>query len=295
VNLHLDPKLPLAEKEAELREAILNHPVVIVAGETGSGKSTQLPKLCLSLFKESPGFIGHTQPRRLAARAIAERLCEETQTVLGDWVGYKIRFQDKIQSATRIKLMTDGILLAEIEQDPLLKAYRVLIIDEAHERSLNIDFLLGYLKGLIQKRRDLKIIITSATLDHQKFANYFERAPLIEVQGRNYPVEIRYAPLWKEETQAPQDLYEGVLEALQSLMRLGSGDILIFFATEREIRECHSVLIKAKLFAEILPLYSRLSQGDQQKVFHSRGAAKNRFVHECGRNFRNGSRGALCD
>jgi ATP-dependent helicase HrpA len=279
----VDPNLPIAEKAEEIKKALLNHQVVIVAGETGSGKSTQIPKICLDLFQEDPRLIGHTQPRRLAARTIADRVAEETKTPLGALVGYKIRFNDSMQKTARLKLMTDGILLAEIEKDRYLSAYKAIIIDEAHERSLNIDFLLGYLKKILVKRRDLKIIITSATLDHQRFSEHFNQAPLIEVSGRGYPVTIRYRPLW-DETEGvaqPVDQHEGILRAISELISsssggyLGGGDILIFLATEREIRECQAFLEKKKLRGvEVLPLFGRLSIGDQQKIFSPSGQRK---------------------
>lgn len=274
----IQKNLPISEKESELREAILNNPVVIVAGETGSGKSTQLPKLCLDLFQHEKGLIGHTQPRRLAARSIATRVAEEIGVPLGQEVGFKIRFNDKVSKSTRIKVMTDGILLAEVEHDPLLRKYKVIIIDEAHERSLNIDFLLGYLKRLVKKRKDLKVIITSATLDHEKFAEYFDDAPLIEVSGRTFPVEMRYLDN-QDEDKSQAEL---VSMAAHECLTLGNGDILIFFATEREIRE--TVLFLNKVLRagesnsdrsfrvradeiEVLPLFGRLSSGEQQKIF----------------------------
>ena len=292
----VDPNLPIAEKADEIREALLKHQVIIVAGETGSGKSTQLPKICLELFQEDSRLIGHTQPRRLAARTIADRVAEETKTILGDLVGYKIRFNDLMQKngqkngqkTARLKLMTDGILLAEIERDRYLSAYKAIIIDEAHERSLNIDFLLGYLKRILPKRPDLKIIITSATLDHQKFADHFNQAPLIEVSGRSYPVSIQYRPLYqnpdegqeeaKEAKEERLDLNEGIYRAASSLIKAnpwGGGDILVFLATEREIRECQKYLEKKHLRGvEILPLFGRLSIGDQQKIFSPSGKRK---------------------
>jgi ATP-dependent helicase HrpA len=300
----VDPNLPIAEKAEEIRQAILKYPVVIIAGETGSGKSTQIPKICLDLFQEDPRLIGHTQPRRLAARTIADRVAEETKTPLGVLVGYKIRFNDSMQKTARLKLMTDGILLAEIERDRYLSAYKAIIIDEAHERSLNIDFLLGYLKRILPRRPDLKIIITSATLDHQKFSEHFNQAPLIEVSGRTYPVSLRYRPLWTQGTQGTQgtqefkasqdsqgsqgfqgsqsiDLNEGILMAISELIAagsggyLGGGDILIFLATEREIRDCQAFLAKKNLRGvDVLPLFGRLSIGDQQKIFSPSGKRK---------------------
>src|SRR5690554_4971824 len=190
--IHYPPELPVSEKRHEIAEALRQHQVVVVAGETGSGKTTQLPKICLEMGLAENGLIGHTQPRRLAARAVAGRIAEELNTKLGGLVGYQVRFNDQTGPETAIKLMTDGILLAEIQQDRLLRKYQVLIIDEAHERSLNIDFLLGYLKRLLPQRRDLKVVITSATIDVEKFSQHFNDAPIVSVSGRTYPVEIRY-------------------------------------------------------------------------------------------------------
>ncbi len=273
----VDASLPIVEKVDEIRWALQKHQVVIIAGETGSGKSTQIPKICLNLFQEDPRLIGHTQPRRLAAKMIAERVAEETKTAPGILVGYKIRFHDHMQKTTRLKLMTDGILLAETEKDRLLSAYKVIIIDEAHERSLNIDFLLGYLKKILPRRPDLKIIITSATLDHQRFSEHFEGAPLIEVSGRTYPVTLQYRPLYQATGGLPIELNEGIFRAIDALISenpLG-GDFLVFLATEREIRDCQKFLERKSLKnIEILPLFSRLSLSDQQKIFSSRGKRK---------------------
>ena len=188
------PELPITERRAEILEALASNQVVVVAGETGSGKSTQLPKFCLEILADDDRLIGHTQPRRLAARSIAERLASELNTTLGALVGYTVRFHDEVGADTRIRLMTDGILLAEIQRDPMLRRYRTLIIDEAHERSLNVDFLLGYLARLLPQRPDLNLIITSATIDTERFSAHFDGAPIIEVSGRTYPVEIRYRP-----------------------------------------------------------------------------------------------------
>ncbi|MCX2802095.1 ATP-dependent RNA helicase HrpA [Microbulbifer thermotolerans] len=263
--------LPVVARRDEIAELIAKHQVVVVAGETGSGKTTQLPKICLQLGRGITGQIGHTQPRRIAARTVANRIAEELGQPLGESVGYQVRFTDHSSEHTHIKLMTDGILLAEIQRDPLLNQYDTLIVDEAHERSLNIDFLLGYLKTLLPKRPDLKLIITSATIDLEKFSQHFDGAPIIEVSGRTYPVEIRYRP----PLDSDQDLNEQVVAAVEELLegekssgRRGS-DILVFMSGEREIRECHKALRDAQLAnIEILPLYARLSLAEQAKVFH---------------------------
>ncbi|WKT59788.1 ATP-dependent RNA helicase HrpA [Microbulbifer thermotolerans] len=263
--------LPVVARRDEIAELIAKHQVVVVAGETGSGKTTQLPKICLQLGRGITGQIGHTQPRRIAARTVANRIAEELGQPLGESVGYQVRFTDHSSEHTHIKLMTDGILLAEIQRDPLLNQYDTLIVDEAHERSLNIDFLLGYLKTLLPKRPDLKLIITSATIDLEKFSQHFDGAPIIEVSGRTYPVEIRYRP----PLDSDQDLNEQVVAAVEELLegekssgRRG-GDILVFMSGEREIRECHKALRDAQLAnIEILPLYARLSLAEQAKVFH---------------------------
>ncbi|MCX2783524.1 ATP-dependent RNA helicase HrpA [Microbulbifer thermotolerans] len=264
--------LPVVARRDEIAELIAKHQVVVVAGETGSGKTTQLPKICLQLGRGITGQIGHTQPRRIAARTVANRIAEELGQPLGESVGYQVRFTDHSSEHTHIKLMTDGILLAEIQRDPLLNQYDTLIVDEAHERSLNIDFLLGYLKTLLPKRPDLKLIITSATIDLEKFSQHFDGAPIIEVSGRTYPVEIRYRP----PLDSDQDLNEQVVAAVEELLegekssgRRG-GDILVFMSGEREIRECHKALRDAQLAnIEILPLYARLSLAEQAKVFHA--------------------------
>ena len=270
-------ELPVTQKRADIAAAIREHQVVIVSGETGSGKTTQLPKICLELGRGAAGLIGHTQPRRLAARATATRVAQELQTALGEQVGYKIRFTDRVSSQTCVKLMTDGILLAETQGDPLLAAYDTLIIDEAHERSLNIDFLLGYLRTLLPKRPDLKIIITSATLDAERFAHHFAGpdgpAPVIEVSGRLYPIEMRYRPLADEEAgrrgAKEQDLYDAIVEAVGEARRMGPGDVLVFLPGEREIREAAEALRKARHGGEldILPLFARQSAQEQARVF----------------------------
>ena len=299
--------LPVSGRKDEIAAAIAENPVVIVCGETGSGKTTQLPKICLELGRGVQGLIGHTQPRRLAARSVARRVAEELDTRIGEGVGVKVRFQDRTAPDSLIKLMTDGILLAESQHDPLLKAYDTIIIDEAHERSLNIDFLLGYLKRLLHKRQDLKVIITSATIDAERFANHFaingKPAPVIEVSGRLYPVEIRWRPIEdsrdkapqvkpgqperqerssREEREADEDrLYEAISDAVDELSRMGqgpgSGDVLVFLPGEREIRDAAEVLRKRHPpHTEILPLYSRLSAEEQDRVF--RGHSGRRVV-----------------
>ena len=282
------PELPVNERRADIAELIAKHQVVIVCGETGSGKTTQLPKICLDLGIGARGLIGHTQPRRLAARSVATRLAQELKTQVGAGVGVKIRFHDKSTADSWVKLMTDGILLAESQSDPYLNAYEAIIIDEAHERSLNIDFLLGYLKQLLPKRPDLKLIITSATIDAERFANHFGRdgkpAPVIEVSGRLYPVEVRYRPVDDLEKQDDErDLYDAIVDAADELARLGPGDILVFLPGEREIREAAEALRKHALARpglstahapEILPLFSRLSAGEQDRIFKPSGGQR---------------------
>jgi ATP-dependent helicase HrpA len=265
--------LPVVQKRADLARAIGDNQVVIVCGETGSGKTTQLPKICLTLGRGVPGCIGHTQPRRVAARSVATRIAAELKTELGGAVGYKVRFHDKVSPDTSIKLMTDGILLAEIHSDPLLKNYDTLIIDEAHERSLNIDFLLGYLKQLLPRRPDLKLIITSATLDADRFARHFG-AVMIEVSGRSYPIETRYRPLQVDEAGDAQDVPQAVSSALDELSAGGlKGDVLVFLPGEREIRDTAEALRKHhspgahRKGIEVLPLFARLSAAEQDRVF----------------------------
>ncbi len=268
------PDLPVTGKKDEIAELISNHQVVIVCGETGSGKTTQLPKICLSLGRGTAGFIGHTQPRRIAARTVADRIAEELGEALGKSVGYKIRFNDKTHADSLIKLMTDGILLAESQNDPYLNQYDTIIIDEAHERSLNIDFLLGYMKWLLPKRPDLKLIITSATIDTERFSKHFGDAPIIEVSGRTYPVDIRYRPIIQDEEddETTDDLQNAILDAVDELYRDLRGDILIFLSGEREIRETAESLRKHRPTQyEILPLYSKLSVSEQERVFNPKG------------------------
>ncbi|WP_461037983.1 ATP-dependent RNA helicase HrpA, partial [Streptomyces mayteni] len=267
-------QLPVSQKKDEILAAIRDHQVVIVAGETGSGKTTQIPKICLELGRGVRGLIGHTQPRRLAARTVAQRVADELRTPLGEAVGFKVRFTDQARDDTLVKLMTDGILLAEVQHDRELRQYDTIIIDEAHERSLNIDFLLGYLAQLLPRRPDLKVVITSATIDPERFARHFadaagEPAPIIEVSGRTYPVEVRYRPLLEEESEAPdRDQVTAICDAVDELQAEGPGDILVFLSGEREIRDTADALEKRRLrHTEVLPLFARLSHGEQQRVF----------------------------
>jgi ATP-dependent helicase HrpA len=256
-------ELPVSQRRDDIAGAIRDHQVVIVAGETGSGKTTQLPKICLSLGRGVERLIGHTQPRRLAARTVADRIAEELDVPLGAEVGYQVRFIDQVGEGTQVKLMTDGILLNEIQRDPMLRRYDTLIIDEAHERSLNIDFLLGYLKRLLPRRRDLKVVITSATIDPERFAAHFGDAPIVEVSGRTYPVEVRYRPVDSETDQV-----QGILDAIRELARVGPGDVLVFLSGEREIRDTAEALQGLELRdTDVLPLYARLSAADQHRVF----------------------------
>ncbi|MFJ3868075.1 ATP-dependent RNA helicase HrpA [Streptomyces nigra] len=270
-------QLPVSQKKDEIAAAIRDHQVVIVAGETGSGKTTQIPKICMELGRGVRGMIGHTQPRRIAARTVAERVAEELDTPLGEAVGWKVRFTDQVNpEATFVKLMTDGILLAEIQTDRELRAYDTIIIDEAHERSLNIDFLLGYLAQLLPKRPDLKVVITSATIDPERFSRHFGDAPIVEVSGRTYPVEVRYRPLLEEDSEdADRDQITAITDAVEELMGEGKGDILVFLSGEREIRDTADALEKKKhsraggawQSMEVLPLYARLSHAEQHRVF----------------------------
>ncbi|SPA16395.1 ATP-dependent helicase [Cupriavidus taiwanensis] len=288
--------LPVSARRDEIAAALLANQVVIVSGETGSGKTTQLPKICLSIGRGpgrgpgqmSGGLIGHTQPRRIAATSTAKRIAQELGTPLGEHVGYQVRFNDTMSSGASVKLMTDGILLAETQNDPLLRAYDTLIIDEAHERSLNIDFLIGYLRQILPKRPDLKVIITSATIDAQRFAQHFatgdKPAPVIEVSGRLYPVEVRYRPIADDApaTGAPRspqarerDLYDGIVDAVDELCRAGPGDVLVFLPGEREIREAAEALRKHHPpHTEILPLFARLSVQEQERVFRPSNARR---------------------
>jgi len=282
------PDLPVAARRTELLELIAEHQVVVIAGETGSGKTTQIPKLCLELGLGCQGMIGHTQPRRLAARTVAARIAEELKTPLGERVGYQVRFHDQVSDSTQVKLMTDGILLAETQHDRFLEQYEVLIIDEAHERSLNIDFLLGYIKRILPRRPDLKVIITSATIDLERFSKHFDDAPVVEVSGRTYPVDVLYRPLHEMEGEDEKavDLQQGVLAAVDELIEIdlakrsgGPGDILVFLPGEREIRETADALRKASLRdTEVIPLYARLSLAEQNRVFHEQRKAGRRIV-----------------
>lgn len=260
------PPLPVSDKKDDIKQAIANNQVVIVAGETGSGKTTQLPKICLELGRGVTGMIAHTQPRRLAARSVANRIAEELNTPLGDKVGFKIRFSDNVSDSSYVKLMTDGMLLAEMQQDRYLNQYDTIIIDEAHERSLNIDFLLGYLRQLLQKRPDLKLIITSATIDPQRFSNHFNNAPVIEVSGRTYPVEVRYRP--PQDMGDDVDQTEAIVAAVDELSQEAPGDILVFLSGEREIRDTQEALDKQHYrHTEVVPLYARLSATEQNRIF----------------------------
>ncbi len=272
--LRYPESLPITERREELLAAIRDHQVVIVAGETGSGKSTQLPKLCLEAGRGVDGMIGHTQPRRVAARTIAERIADELGSPLGTDVGYTVRFTDQVSEATLVKVMTDGILLAEIQRDRMLRRYDTLIIDEAHERSLNIDFILGYLKQLLPQRPDLKVIVTSATIDTDRFARHFTQdetvPPVIEVTGRTFPVEIRYRPLTPEtdEPGRTRDQVQGIVDAVAELSREGPGDVLVFLSGEREIHDTADALRRLDLRStEVLPLYARLSSQEQHRIF----------------------------
>ena len=261
--------LPVTEQREAILETLAAHPVVVLCGETGSGKTTQLPKLCLELGLGVRGKIGHTQPRRLAARSLAARIAEELHCTLGEAVGYKVRFQDRVRDSSHIKIMTDGILLAEIQSDPELREYDALIIDEAHERSLNVDFLLGYLRRLLPRRPDLKVIITSATIDPQRFSRHFNHAPVIEVSGRTFPVEMRYRPVnGEDEDQRERSRTQAIVDAVDELAGEGPGDILVFLPGERAIRETSELLRKHHpAQTEILPLYARLSAQQQAQVF----------------------------
>ena len=270
----LNQDLPVYEKRDEIKYAIQNNQVTIICGETGSGKTTQIPQICLELGRGVAGLIGHTQPRRLAARSVAGRIAEELRSEIGQAVGYKVRFNDKTAPHSYIKLMTDGILLAETQTDRFLANYDTIIIDEAHERSLNIDFLLGFLKQLLPKRPDLKVIITSATIDAERFSQHFNNAPVIEVSGWTYPVEVLYRPLnQKDEDEAEIELADAIVDAVDELARLGQGDVLVFLSGEREIREAAEALRKSSLRKndDILPLFARLSAQEQHKIFHPTG------------------------
>src|SRR6202020_3032511 len=265
------PELPVSQRKDEILRAIRDHQVVIIAGETGSGKTTQIPKICLELGRGVSGQIGHTQPRGLPASTVAERIAEELGSPLGETVGYKVRFTDVSADDTLVKLMTDGILLTELARDRDLSRYDTLIIDEAHERSLNIDFILGYLKQLLPRRPDLKVIITSATIDPQRFSDHFSEfggAPVIEVSGRTYPVEVRYRPLADPDDpdQEPKDQVQGILDAVTELSTHGPGDILVFLSGEREIRDTADAL-DGQAGRGVLPLQPRLSAAGDKRAF----------------------------
>lgn len=281
--------LPVAARREEILEAIKNHQVIVIAGATGSGKTTQIPKMCLELGRKS---IAHTQPRRIAARTVAERISEELEVELGGLVGYQVRFTDKVSKSTRVKVMTDGILLAGLQKDRELRKYDTIIIDEAHERSLNIDFLLGYLKQLTKSRSDLKVIITSATIDPESFSRHFDGAPIIEVSGRTYPIEVRYRPVAQDATAeddvddstTADDYLDGIVKALRELEKEELGDTLVFFSGESEIRDAQD-LIEGQVAAgmlskntQVLPLYGRLSASEQHRVFEARPAGVGRRV-----------------
>ena len=268
--VHYPEVLPVSERRAEIKKLVRDHQVVIVCGETGSGKTTQLPKICLELGYGVSGMIGHTQPRRIAARAVSSRIAEEMSCELGQQVGYKVRFDEQVSDGTMVKLMTDGMLLTETRSDRYLNQYEVIIIDEAHERSLNIDFLIGYLKHILSRRPELKIIITSATIDPQRFSRHFHDAPVIEVSGRTYPVDIQYRPMIEQEEE--QDVVAAVVNTVDEISRIDHGDILVFLSGEREIREAANALNKQNLrLTEILPLYGRLSASEQNRIFKPGG------------------------
>ena len=270
--LRFPDELPIARHREEIAELIRKHPVTIVCGETGSGKTTQIPKICLGLGRGAAGLIGCTQPRRIAARSVAHRLAHELEGAPKGFVGHKIRFQDATRPETVVKVMTDGVLLAETHSDRALRAYDTIIVDEAHERSLNVDFLLGYLKRLVAARPELKVVVTSATIDTERFSRFFDGAPVIEVSGRTYPVEVRYRPEFfqaEDEDDEPVDLNEAIAKAVDEIARDSrTGDVLVFLPGEREIREAAEALRKHHPDnTEILPLFSRLSADEQDRVF----------------------------
>src|SRR5580698_3991331 len=270
LNLELDPRLPITARAADIAAALASHPVIIVGGATGSGKSTQLPKLCLAAGRAARGMIGHTQPRRIAARALANRIAAELGTRVGAAVGCQVRFEDRTGPDCRVKLLTDGILLRQLTFDPELSAYDTVIIDEAHERSLNIDLLLGSLKRLCARRADLRVIVTSATIDTQRLAEFFDGAPVIDVEGTSHPVEVRYRPLAAaDEDAAELSLPEGIVAAVRELGGQDPrGDILVFLPGEKHIREAAQALQRARLaHLEVLPLYARLTAQQQEKIF----------------------------
>ncbi|MDH4312303.1 MAG: ATP-dependent helicase, partial [Gammaproteobacteria bacterium] len=264
-----DETLPVHARRQDIRRAIETHQVVIVSGATGSGKSTQIPKICLEMGRGTAGLIGHTQPRRIAAQALANRVSAELGSTTGDLVGYQVRFVDRTSPRTLVKLMTDGLLLRELEGDPLLLRYDTLIIDEAHERNLNVDFLLGVCHRLLPRRPELRLVVTSATIETGRFAEFFGGAPIIDVEGRSYPVEVRYRPLAEEDESAPP-LPEAVRDALEELERDARGlhgDALVFLPGEKQILETRDLLVRSRMDWDVLPLYGRLTGPDQDKVF----------------------------
>ena len=294
VEIRYPPDLPVSQRKDEIAAAIRDHQVVIVAGETGSGKTTQIPKICLELGRGRAGLIGHTQPRRIAARSVAERIASELGTELGQRVGYTVRFTDQVSRGTQVRLMTDGILLAEIQRDPTLRRYDTIIVDEAHERSLNIDFILGYLHQLLPRRPDLKVVITSATIDSARFSEHFGGAPVVEVTGRTYPVEVRYRPVHDPDA-APgtpaadpdRDQISAIVDGVAELQREGGGDVLVFLSGEREIRDTadglrDAVGRKQIRDVDVLPLYARLSAAEQHRVFAVALRAAGRAGHQRG-------------
>src|SRR5690606_11380920 len=264
-------ELPIAAEADRIVALIREHPVVVIAGETGSGKTTQIPKLCLAAGRGAAGMIGCTQPRRIAARAVARRVAEELQVPMGGAVGYQVRFTDHVGEDTATKVMTPGILTADAASDRWLSRYDTILIDEAHERSLNIDFLLGYLKQLLAKRRDLKVIVTSATIDTARFSAHFGDAPVVQVEGRGFPVEVRYRPLEGEgDREGERTVNDAIVAACDEINREDPrGDVLVFLPGEREIRDAHQALERRKYrHTEVLPLYARLSVRDQDRVFN---------------------------
>ena len=263
-----DAELPISARRQEIVDALRAHQVLIVAGETGSGKSTQLPQYCLELGRGLEGLIAHTQPRRIAARALAVRIAEELSQPLGMSVGFRVRFADQVSDATRLVLMTDGLLLAELGSDPLLRRYDTVIVDEAHERSLNVDLLLGVLKRVLPRRPDLKLIVTSATLEVDRFARFFDDAPVLTVSGRSHPIEVRYATASEEDPDLPAAVLSAYREIAASPGAIGRGDVLVFLPGEREIRDVAELLERElQSGVEVLPLYSRLSWEQQSKIF----------------------------
>src|SRR3954447_17301896 len=274
-------EVPVVARRQDLLEAIRDNQIVVVDGQTGSGKTNQLPEVCLELGRGVRGAIGHTQPRRIAARTVAERIADELGVGIGDAVGFAVRFSDRSSEDTLVRVMTDGLLLAEVKRDPLLRRYDTIIVDEAHERSLNVDFLLGVVKRILPRRPDLKLIITSATIDPQRFAAHFGDAPVVEVSGRTYPVEVRYRPVLDpddERADPDRDQVDAIGDAVDELMREGPGDILVFLSGEREIRDTADALNgrlrSAREQVEVLPLYARLASAEQQRIFKPHGGRR---------------------